>query len=123
MQSVLSPCTQERSSWKKSLSSDCARALALFLGSFTLLNLFGGIRARGFDANLWWIDLRILPDISASLFLLFASLCLLAFAIRPSGPAWRRFLTAGVCGVLALAALWNTVEFCYLLAMGRVHPL
>jgi hypothetical protein len=37
------------------------RGLALFVGGFALLNLLGGLRRAGFDANLWWIDLRFVP--------------------------------------------------------------
>lgn len=34
------------------------RGMALLLGAFTLLNVLGELRNPGFDANLWWIDLR-----------------------------------------------------------------
>src|SRR5207237_1333422 len=37
------------------------RGLALFLGAFSILNVLGNLRSTGFDANLWWIDLRALP--------------------------------------------------------------
>jgi DUF218 domain len=37
------------------------RGLALFLGLFTFVNFIAEIRSEGFDANLWWIDLRALP--------------------------------------------------------------
>lgn len=36
-----------------------SRALALFLGGFSLLNLAGELRFPGFDANHWWIDFRL----------------------------------------------------------------
>ena len=38
-----------------------SRGIAAFLGGFTLLNLVGSLLARGFDANIWWIDFSGLP--------------------------------------------------------------
>ncbi len=35
-----------------------ARGLALFLGGFGLLNVVGDFWHPGFDANVWWLDLR-----------------------------------------------------------------
>src|SRR6266404_9157305 len=46
------------------------RGLALFLGGFALLNVLGEFRFTGFDANLWWIDLRSFPHALATTFLL-----------------------------------------------------
>jgi hypothetical protein len=61
-----------------------ARGLALFIGGFSLLNLAGELRHVGFDANLWWIDLRpIAPWLSWG-FLAIASAFLLAYGFRPS---------------------------------------
>jgi len=40
---------------------DGLRGVALFFGLFSLLNLVGLLRTPGFDANVWWIDLRPLP--------------------------------------------------------------
>jgi hypothetical protein len=51
-----------------------ARGVALFLGAFTLLNLAGDLRVRGFDLNLWWIDLRFLPGDVADSFLFLCGL-------------------------------------------------
>lgn len=98
-----------------------ARALALGLGCFSLLNLIGNFRLPGFDANLWWIDLRALPEIPAMIFLWAASISLSAFALRPPCSSWQRFLTSGLTGGLALLSLWNVLEFYSLLWRGRVR--
>jgi len=58
-----------------------ARGVALFLGAFTLLNLAGDLRVRGFDLNLWWIDLRFLPGDVADSFLFLCGLLLAWFAL------------------------------------------
>jgi vancomycin permeability regulator SanA len=99
-----------------------ARALALFFGGFSLLNSLGGLRSRGVDANLWWIDLRPFPDLLAQIFLLLAALCLLGFAIQPPRSYWGRALTTIVIGIAATAVLMNVVEFYRLFAQGRLRP-
>jgi uncharacterized SAM-binding protein YcdF (DUF218 family) len=98
-----------------------ARALALFFGTFSLLNLAGNMRLSGFDANLWWIDLRALPELPATLFLFVASVCLVAFGLRPPQSAWRRRLTGGVLLALAAATVWNILEYYSLLWHGKVR--
>jgi vancomycin permeability regulator SanA len=98
-----------------------ARALALSFGCFSLINLFGNVRSPGFDASLWWIDLRVFPEIAGKVFLLAASVCFIAFALRPASSPWRRFLTGGTAGALAMVSVWNILEFYSLLWQGRVR--
>jgi vancomycin permeability regulator SanA len=105
------------------LAGTIPRALALFFGGFTLLNLVGNLLHSNFDANLWWIDLRSLPEIPARLLLLLASLCLIGLAVRAPRSVWRRVLTVSSVGLVAATSLWNTIEFYYLLAHGLVRPL
>jgi uncharacterized SAM-binding protein YcdF (DUF218 family) len=100
-----------------------SRALALFFGGFSLLNFAGNFRLAGFDANLWWIDLRAIPGLPAAVFLLVASAGLVAFALRPPRSPWRRFLTGGIAFALGLASFWNILEYYSLLARGRVQTL
>ena len=97
------------------------RGLALFLGGFSLLNVLGGFRRAGFDANLWWIDLRFVPRVVAEPLLLISAVCLIGFAIWPTRSVWRRSLTIGCLGVLSVAALMNTVQFYGLLAHQTVR--
>ena len=56
------------------------RGVAIFLGGFTLLNALGGVVRPGFDANLWWIDLRLLGPVASTLVALFGGTALLGFA-------------------------------------------
>ena len=97
------------------------RGLALFLGGFALLNLLGSLRSADFDANLWWIDLRLLPQAVANPLLLVSAVCLIGFAIWPPRSVWRRFLTIACLGALGVAALANTVQFYVLLARSAVR--
>lgn len=105
------------SSWGQALP----RGLALFLGGFSLLNLLGGFRVAGFDANLWWMDLRLLPPLLTQALLLAAAVCLLAFGVQPPRSSWRRWLTLSFVGTLAIAGLANSVQFYVLLAHGTVR--
>jgi uncharacterized SAM-binding protein YcdF (DUF218 family) len=101
--------------------STLARGLAVFLGGFSLLNLIGDLRMAGFDANLWWIDLHVLPHTVARLFLLIAGLFLVGSAWRPSHSGWRRWLTLACVGLLGLAAAFNAAQFYILLARGTLR--
>jgi vancomycin permeability regulator SanA len=111
----------EPGSQRKLFAQTCARALALFFGGFSLVNLLGSFRIPGFDTNLWWIDLRIFPEMPATFFLVLTSICLLSFAILPPLAGWRRDLTTAIVGSVMIAVVWNITEFYYLLAHGQVH--
>jgi vancomycin permeability regulator SanA len=60
------------------------RGVALFAGLFTALNLVGEIAHSGFDANLWWIDLRALPHAVGNILLALSSIAFLIFAFNKS---------------------------------------
>lgn len=98
------------------------RGVALFIGGFSLLNSLGGFRSAGLDANLWWIDLRFLPQSFARALLLVAALFLVGFGLRPPRLLWWRFLTFGWALVLGLVCLANSAQFYVLLAHGEVSP-
>ena len=97
------------------------RGLALFLGGFSLLNVLGSLRSAGFDANLWWIDLRLIPRAVANPLLLVSAVCLIGLAFWPPRSTWRRLLTIACLGALGIAALLNTVQFYALLARETVR--
>jgi uncharacterized SAM-binding protein YcdF (DUF218 family) len=107
----------------RSLTSRAAlsRGVALYLAAFCLLNLFGDLRAPGFDANLWWIDLRGLPAAVANLALLVCSLFLFGFAVLPPGSQWRRNATAACSVALAAALLGNSLQFYSLLMKSALR--
>ena len=102
-----------------------ARALALFFGGFTLLNLAGGAVRRRFDCNLWWIDLRPLPGWLAAAVLFLAALALLAYSFSPASPrsprSWRGWLTIGTTATLLAFVVANCVQFYALLARGQIR--
>ncbi len=96
------------------------RGLALFLGGFSLLNLVGGFRSAGLDANLWWIDLRWLPSAPANALLLVSAISLVTFGLWPALSRWRRRLTLACALALAIAAVANSVQFYLLLSRKTI---
>jgi vancomycin permeability regulator SanA len=96
------------------------RGLALFFGGFSIFNLVGDFRSPGFDANIWWIDLRLFPHVVAKGMLLFFSLCLVAFAVRPPVSKFRRIMTAACAGFIGILTLINSGQFFAELFKGDV---
>lgn len=96
------------------------QGLALFIGGFSLLNLLGELRHRGFDANHWWIDTRPLPSLMGDGLLLLSASLLLAYAVAPRCGAWRWRLTIAATLPLLGLTISNTVTFYILLAPGRI---
>lgn len=96
-----------------------ARGLALFIGGFSLLNLIGELRHPGFDANLWWIDLRMLgPGWSHGLLAL-AGLLLPVWAIwMPRGRASH--VAAAVTLLLLAATMGNALAVRTLAHQGAI---
>jgi vancomycin permeability regulator SanA len=111
----------EGSPFKRWLKDALPRGLALFLGGFALLNIFGNFRAAGFDANIWWIDFRAVPTGLSNTLLLLSAFCLISFAIRPQQSAFRRLLTIACLSVLALVAALNAIEFYVLWIRGSIR--
>lgn len=107
----------------KGIALALPRGLALFFGFFSVLNVLGDWAVAGFDANLWWIDLRLVPDVLTQPLLLLSGVCLIAFGLRPPRSKWRRALTAAIASCLALGALTNCTQFYLLFARGAISPL
>lgn len=83
-----------------------SRGVALFAGAFTALNLIGELAHARFDANLWWIDLRGVPDWLAKSVLALGSLTFVAFAFnKPSGNSRRSIVF--VAQILIVASLFG----------------
>jgi len=97
------------------------RVLAGVLGGFTLLNLLAGSMRPGFDANVWWIDLRAWPAALASALLAVGGVLLCAWAYRPVAGVRRARATRGVVGLLALACMADALRYGLLVHAGRIH--
>ena len=97
-----------------------SRGVALFLGFFCLLNLAGELFHPGFDANIWWVDLRPLPMQAVRAILALAGLLLLVFGAHPIDHPVVRILTRSCVMFLLGATVWNTVTFYRLLKAGVI---
>lgn len=95
-----------------------ARGLAFFIGAFSVLNVLGDLMSPGFDANVWWIDLRPIHSPAADIFLAASGFFLLAYSVRPALSAERRILTYALLGALLLITIWNAIVF-YVLVIRR----
>jgi vancomycin permeability regulator SanA len=107
--------------FRRWLKDALPRGLALFLGGFALLNIFGNLRVPGFDANLWWIDLRAVPTWLSNSMLLISAFCLISYALRPQQSAVRRLLTIACIGLLGFVAAFNAIEFYVLWIRGSIR--
>ncbi|MEX2214383.1 MAG: YdcF family protein [Phycisphaeraceae bacterium] len=96
------------------------RGGALALGGFILLNFIGEQCREGFDANLWWIDLRALPALPGDLLLLMVAFALAAFGLRPVMSRPRRGFSVAAVACILLFALANAWTFRHLLARGDI---
>ncbi len=97
-----------------------ARGLAIFIGGFSLLNLAGELRHPGFDANLWWIDLRPLGPAVAHGFLGIAGALLLAYGIKTPQRMWRRAATGLATVMLLILTGANAVAVRTLASQGEI---
>lgn len=98
-----------------------ARGLALFWGSFALLNLLGELWAAHFDANHWWIDLHPLPPHWGKAILTAVAVLFVTYALRPEMSAWRRRLTVGAGMLSCLGTLANAVQYYAIRQSGQLH--
>jgi vancomycin permeability regulator SanA len=96
------------------------RGLALFLGLFTSINFVAEARSEGFDANLWWIDLRALPNPLSVAILAAASLALLAYAFVGATRVIRISVFA-TSVPLVIATVVNSLIFWSLVLRDKVQ--
>ena len=90
------------------------------IAAFTLLNLVGEMVHRGFDASIWWIDLRMLPLSVGHGLLLSLVVAMLDFALCPECRGGRRWLRAAVTFTFLLLSLNDAVRFLLLVHRGDI---
>jgi vancomycin permeability regulator SanA len=97
-----------------------ARGVAIFIGGFSLLNLLGEWRYPGFDANIWWINLRPMNTFLARTFLMSSSIILLTYALKPSMGQRRRRITSVLVLILLVVCIGNGLNYYILLSKGSI---
>jgi len=96
------------------------RALALFIGVFSALNLLAQLRTRGFDANRWWIDFRPLPAWLGGALLALLAAALIAWAIRPIAGRARCCASSIILLITIATAAFNVIAFYRLRVAGFI---
>src|SRR5690242_9854153 len=97
-----------------------ARGFALFLGTFGLLNVLGDLWRPGFDANIWWLDMRLLTPGFARSLTAAACICLICFGVRPLKSIASRWIASLSAAVLLVVTLGNSFNFYQLLSRGQI---
>lgn len=97
------------------------RGVALLLGACTLLNLLSELRHPGFDANLWWIDLRFANAGIGRVLLGATGFGLVMFAARPTCSPLRGWGLRAALGLLMMVAALNAWTFWRLVASGEIR--
>lgn len=105
------------------LRAAAPRGIALFFAVFALLNLFGELRSPGFDANLWWIDLRFLPEAVVAGVMFAVAIALGVFALRLSQSRWWKLAAVFFATALCFVALLNAAQFYIELGRGNIQSL
>ncbi len=94
--------------------------VALFLGLFSIVNVLGSLFWSGFDASVWWVDMRSLPAWLARVLLAICGVSLIAFGFRRPASFRARAGTVFCAGFLATLSLVNTVVFFILSFKGHI---
>jgi vancomycin permeability regulator SanA len=114
------PPSQFAASYVKDACSGVARGVAVFLGTFTLINVLGEFRYPGFDANIWWIDVRTLPVAWGRCLFVIWGVILVAYGLRPSMPTWRQCATILATTSMSLFAAGDVLRFYRLLGAHSI---
>jgi vancomycin permeability regulator SanA len=97
------------------------RGAALFLGSFAIVNLIASFSAFSFDGNIWWIDLRWLPNAAQKLLCLVFGATMLNYALRFRERPVERRISVLVISAAVLVLIANSIDFFLLLARGLIN--
>lgn len=119
---LLRTAPQDGSRCLVSLRCGLARGLALFLGLFSLLNVLGEWRFPGFDANLWWLDLRPMSPASSRFLLGLSGLALVVWGTHRSSGRWVRLPALAAALVLLAYSIRNVGQFWRLWSQGTIDP-
>jgi uncharacterized SAM-binding protein YcdF (DUF218 family) len=100
----------------------CARVLAFWFGSLSLVNVMAGLIHPAFDPNIWWIDLRFMPKLAGQLLLLAVGGLFVWHSLRPASGGWRRTLSLGAVAIVAVVAFLNAIAYYLIWDTGAIVP-
>jgi vancomycin permeability regulator SanA len=98
------------------------RGAALFLGIFALVNVVGSAWWRGFDATVWWVDLRVLPVWAGRGVVAAGGVGLVMVAVNGVRTRWMVRGVRVAVGALLAAAIFNMAEFYAVWGRGEIAP-
>lgn len=104
------------------LAAAIARGLALFVGGFTLVSVFGALRHAHVEFTIWWVAVPFIEPVIAHVLLTLIAVALLAYAVAPGMRPWRRWTTIGLCLAFAAVTAWNGIDFYLAWRSGDIHP-
>jgi uncharacterized SAM-binding protein YcdF (DUF218 family) len=100
----------------------CARVLAFWFGSLSLVNVMAGLRHPAFDPNIWWIDLRFMPRLAGQILLLVVGALLVAHGLRPASDGRRRTASLVAVAIAAIVASMNAISYYRTWDSGTIAP-
>jgi uncharacterized SAM-binding protein YcdF (DUF218 family) len=100
----------------------CARVLAFWFGSLSLVNVMAGLSHPAFDPNIWWIDLRFMSKLAGQLLLLAIGGLLVWHGLRPASGGWRRTLSLVAVAIVAVVAFLNAITYYRIWDTGAIAP-
>jgi vancomycin permeability regulator SanA len=81
----------------------------------------GAMRNPGFNANLWWIDLRFANRTVEDVFMCISGGALLSFAISPRWAPFRGWFFSGLLSLLIMIAASNAWTYFQLVFSGNIR--
>ena len=120
--------TSGQTAWKgtfrQRLGTAWWRGFLGFFGVFGLINVLANLLGTGANANLLWLDLRLLlPGLAGELFVAIACTALLAWSVAPCRVTRRRAtrrMVRGAVAALALVCSVNALHVWWLAATGTL---
>ncbi len=113
------PPVERRRAWAVAAA---ARGLALFIGGFTLVSVYGSLRRAHADFTIWWVSVPGVGRMVAGALLVLVAAALLGYAVAPRMRPWRRWPTIGLTLVFAAVTVWNGVDFYLAWRDGQLRP-
>jgi vancomycin permeability regulator SanA len=99
-----------------------SRGLAMFYGSLILLNTLTQLLHPHYDANVWWISLRLVAGDASLVVLPLVGVLLLLIGLRPVASPTRKVITAIALTLVLLVSLADIVAFLVLTARSSIEP-
>lgn len=97
------------------------RGFGLFMGLFITLSVILKVGFNSLDPNVWWIDLRGMPEFFQTIFLLCVSIGLCLASLKTELSSSEKTILKAVFGLCAMATFANGLDFYNLERSGRIH--